>query len=270
MGAFDGLSVLVRAFDGPEGCSEICVYEGGLRVIRICLGQVEYQRELLSAGWPGIPLRVEEQVLELLPPWREGEPFAVWLSARPDLAHRRDACLSILGQCLSDRVPACILTPAVCVENLIFTGEGAGLQYLPDCSRWAYGASEDEAVAALAQVFRRLLTQGLTRWEAQHFPPELCLFCSRIEGAGYCRFWQLQRDLSVIPGGFRQPSEAIRECIRRWKAWFCRLMRPAARMLAVVLAVAALLSLISAYRLHLQDHRNRWPGISPIGGQTLN
>lgn len=267
---FDGLRVIRREWEGRDGRAEVCRGPEGERCIRLCLTSPACQRELLGALDAGASVRLEGDTLELLLPWREGVSLERWLRERqPDLAQRREACLSLLEQQLTSPLPSCLTIPSARRENLRFSDTGAALQALPDLRRWERDRPPDRAVDALAQLLREIMTGEMGRAQRRRFPRELQLLCRRTQCGGYRELGQLQRDVAAIPDALSPRALPLRAWAERGRRWLRGHGRAAARVLTGLLAAAAVLSLAGAVRDWKAARRDSWPGIVLVGEQEL-
>lgn len=262
---FEGLEVLRRPWASRAGDSEICRGKNGLGLIRLRVRENACQRACLN-GMPPARARLEGGVLELLYPFGEGVSLREWLFERtPNLGARRDACLSILTQCIADRVPPCVLALSAREENLRFSGAGVRLLYLADWGAWQKGIGAADAVRAVAELCREVLTRRLPPGPVP--PVELRLFLWRTEEEDYTDWAKLQRDLSALPdapdtleqAGRRLLSELWKKTERFRKPLFCV-------MTAAALALA-LLSLVAEGTRRRNERAGLWPGMTKAAGQ---
>lgn len=157
---FDSLQTLRLERESKNGCVELCRAPDGTRWAKLRLTAPACQCECLAALGENVPVRLENGVLELLLPWREGLPLRQWLhDENPTLGQRRDACLALLEQQLElrGRLPFCLTILAAAPENLVNSGTGLLLQYVPDLWEWEPGMTEAQAVCALADVIYEVL-----------------------------------------------------------------------------------------------------------------
>ncbi len=266
---FDSLRVIRRESASEAGCSEVCRTPGGGLLIRLRIREPACQKAYLSAGATA-PVRLEQEVLEVLLPYRDGDRMAVWLAKKPTLGQRRDACLALVAQCVADPAAGCVAALAAREENLRFGPASAWLQLLPDWAAWPGGMGPGRAAEAVAGLCRQILTGGTGRARFSRDPPELQLFYARLAGGAYRSWSRLQQDLSALPDACAPWTDTVRSAARRLANRGERFARTAAVVVVALLAGAALLSLAGAY----QDWRGEqaepaWPGIVQIGDQRL-
>lgn len=267
---FDTLRVVRRERESRVGCADICEGPDGSMHIRLRLNEPECQREYLEQAGTGNTARISQGVLEVLYPYEDGATLQSWLyERRPTLGQRRDACLSVIAQCLRDRVPPCILEPSADTDNLRFSQGGAVLHYLPDWTNWKPGAARASAVCAAARLFERILTQDVGPWQRGHMPDELRMICIRAGRGDYLDWGQLQRDIAALPQEYPSVRGAIEIVIRRVGAVIQRFAQPAACVVVGLLLIAALLSLANALREWRFERENAWPGVTSVGDQEL-
>lgn len=267
--AFEGLQVVRREYESNTGCSEVCAAEGGSLRIRLRLLDPVCQREFLSDG-PQMPVRLYRGALEAVLPCREGAPLSRWLEERdPTPAQRRDACLDLVAQCVSGRLPSCVIALSARPENLRFSDTDTWLQMLPDWSAWHRGMGEPDAVRAVAALCRDLAAPA-----GSHFPyaapsPEQALLIRRTEGGDYLDWGQLQRDLAALPDCAPAPCVRIISRLGRIPSRLKRFIKPILYAAAAILLIAAVLSLAENYLGLRQEQERLWPGITAIGDQQL-
>lgn len=267
---FDSLRVVSREFECRSGCAEVCRDADGTRRIRLRLVSEACQTELLGALDSGIPVRLEQGVLELLLPWHSGVSLDQWLyERRPGLGQRRDACLSLLRQQIESHLPPCLTVLSARTENLLFTEHGACLQYLAAPGRWESGLGQPQAVRAAAGLICEILTRDMDDRQRRCFPEELRLLLQRTREEGYTDWGQLQRDVAALPDELPRLGIPGRAAARRVAVWLRKHGRAAATAVAALLFVAALLSLAAAYRVWSNGRRNTWPGMPTVGTQSL-
>lgn len=267
---FDSLRVIRRERESRTGCADICERSDGSLHIRLRLNTPECQREYLEQAGGAEPVRIEQGVLEVLYPYRDGTTFRNWLYERePGLGQRRDACLSIVAQCVQDGVPPCILEASADVSDLRFGEDSASLQYLPDWTHWAAGSTQPSAVRAAARLFEQILTQGVSLTKRRWMPDELKLVCTRAKQKDYLDWGQLQRDIAALPEDYPRARGMIESAVRRIRAVLQRFAEPAACAVVGLLLIAALLSLTNALREWAFDREKTWPGMDTVGGQEL-
>lgn len=267
--AFEHLQVIRRACENKVGCSEVCRTDTGELWVRLRVRSGDCQREVLSGGGKG-QARLDRGVLELLLPYREGGLYERWLDRKPDLGQRRDACLSLVAQCVETVVSPCVITLAARTENLRLDGRQAWLQMLPDWGDWQPGGGQNP-VSGVAELCRRMLTDGYSALAARLYPKELRLLCARQGWGDYVSWSQLQRDLAAIPDRLVPPGQLYRRLIQRLWERAKRYIRPAVCLLTAALVVAALVSLAGAYQTwRSQQEAEAWPGVTAIGDQRLD
>ncbi len=267
---FNGLQTVRLAHESQIGCTEICREPDSTLWIRLGIRSAACQREILSGLDESVPVRLESGVLELLLPCQEGISLRQWLYERkPDLGQRRDACLSLLEQQVTEKLPPCLTALSASAENLIVTGRSMFLQYLPEFRRWEPGIDEAQAVCAVAAVIREVLSEKAGPWQNRRIPEELLLLTLRQEGQDYTNWGQLQRDIAAIPDTVPRKSSVLHRHIRRICGWLRRYGKYILRAVAVLLLTAALLSLISAYRRHTRESKAVWQGMPQVGDQDL-
>ena len=267
---FNGLSVVQRKWESKTGCAEICRTEDGTSYIRLRFNTAACQKEILSTIDAAIPSRLEGIGAEILLPCRDGSSLEEWLFERkPNFEQRRDACLSLLGQIISDKLPVGLLIPCVMPENVLFSGSGIFLQYLPNLAEWERGKTVPQAVCAVASLCKEILSRGMSRWPEAYLPEEWRLLCLRTDGGDYIDWGQLQRDLSALPDRLPDLRDIGQILLKKIKPLVSRYYKPVACAILALLLAAALLSLASAYRTWRNEGQTAWPGMSPIGDQEL-
>lgn len=268
---FDHLRVIRREHESKIGCSEVCEAPGGQLYIRLQIRSNRCQKEYL-AGNPPAPVRLDRGILEVLLPYWDGGLSEPWLEQEPSLAQRRNACLSLIAQCVDLQAAPCVTALAARLENLRFTGEqSACLQLLPDWSNWRPDDGTSSDVAAVAALCRHILTDGHSAFQVHRYPNELQLFCAREACEGYQTWGQLQQDLTAIPDELLPLADPYRSRAKRLMIWVKRWIKPAACVAVAILVVVALISLWGAY----QDWRSQktepaWPGMVSVGDQQLD
>lgn len=264
--AFEGLEVLRRDRCAGVGDAELCRREDGETLVRLRARRGACQRACLLGGLPQ-NARLERGVLELIYPWETGASLREWLFDRaPSLAARRDACLALLAQCLTDRAPPCVLALSAREENLRFSDRGARLVYLADWGRWSAELGAAQSVQAVALLCGAILTQGLPRGCV--LPVELRLLRRRMEGEGYDRWETLHRDLSALPdalpSGIQRGKALLRAAARR----LARLAKPAFCLVTAGALALALLSLARWALRRQNENGQRWNGMTAVAGET--
>lgn len=267
---FDTLRVVRRERESRTGCADICEGPDGSMHICLRLNEPMCQREYLEQAGTGNTTRISQGVLEVLYPYEDGATFQSWLYERvPTLGQRRDACLSVIAQCVRDRVPPCVLESSADMGNLRFSQRGAVLHYLPDWTHWKPGAVRATAVCAAARLFERILTQGVGSWQRRRMPDELRMICIRAGRGDYLDWGQLQRDIAALPQEYPSVRKEIGIVIWRIRAIIRRFSQPAACVVVGLLLIAALLSLANALREWRFERENAWPGVTSVGDQEL-
>lgn len=269
---FDRLRTLRLASEGPGGRAEVCRGPDGTCWVRLSVFSPACQRELLSALDPAFPVRLERGRLELLLPWRAGLSLRRWIDEqRPTLGQRRDACLSLLGQQadLRRRLPPCLTALSARTDNVVVDPPDLVLQYLPGLDGWEPDMGEAAAVRATAAVICDVLTLDLERGWGRPLPEEVQLLYRRLEAGDYASWGQLQRDVAAIPEDLPSMGRIWRLRLRRLEDWLLRQEARLLRALAVLLAAAALLSLLSAYRQWRRGREASWQGMPLVGDQDL-
>lgn len=266
--AFDRLRVIRREYESDTGSSDVCQGPAGDTCIRLQIRRTACQKAYLSSGAKA-PARLDQGVLEILLPYRDGALVSAWLRQEPDLARRRDACLSMAAHCIAEKTAPCVLALSARMENIRFEGDAAWLQLLPDMSTWRGDMEPACDVASVAALCRELLTAGYSKFQTSQFPLELQMLCARVESGGYQHWSQLQQDLSAIPDALMPLAHPHRSLLRRtWKR-ARRFWKPAACIIVAVLLVAALLTLAGVYRAWRMEQQDTWPGITVIGDQEI-
>ncbi|MBD5147987.1 MAG: hypothetical protein HDT19_04270 [Oscillibacter sp.] len=267
---FDSLRTLRLERESGNGCVELCREPDGTRWTKLRITAPACQRECLAALGQSVPVRLENGVLELLLPWREGLSLRQWLyEQNPTLGQRRDACLSLLEQQLSlrGRLPPCLTALAAEPGNLVNDGTGLFLQYIPNFQSWEPDMTEAQAVRALADVIYQVLA---AEWDGRgRVPAEVRLLRLRRSGQSYTNWGQLQRDLAAVPDNPPRAGSILRARARRTLNGLRRVGSILLRVLAVLLFAAALLSLAMAYRQRSIERQSAWPGMPQVGDQDL-
>ena len=268
---FDRLHTVRLTHESRTGCTEICREPDGTRWIRLCIRSAACQRELLSGLDESVPVRLESGVLEVLLPCREGISLRQWLyEQKPDLAQRRDACLSLLEQQVEGKLPPCLTALSANAENLMVTGRSMSLQYLPELRQWEPDMEEAQAVCAVAAVICEVLSEKTAPWQDKRIPEELLLLNIRQKEQDYTSWGQLQRDVTAIPDTPPRRSSVLHRHIQRIRSWLRRYGKYILRALAALLAAAALLSLTSACLRHAREKNEIvWQGMPQVGDQDL-
>lgn len=269
---FDSLYTLRLERESKNGCVELCRAPDGTRWTKLRLTAPACQRECLAVLEQNVPVRLENGVLELLLPWREGLPLRQWLCEQnPTLGQRRDACLTLLEQQLELRggLPFCLTVLAAAPENLVNNGTGLLLQYIPNLQGWEPGMTEAQAVRALAGVIYEVLATEADWTRRGRIPAEVRLLRLR-QSEQCCTDWgQLQRDLTAIPDHPPRMSSILRARAQRARDSLCRMWPLLLRALAALLFAAALLSLAMAFRRQGGEEPSAWPGMPQVGDQDL-
>lgn len=268
---FDGLTVLYRATESREGCAELCQDPTGLRRIRIHIQKTALQKAVLVQLSPNIPARMTGHTLELLLPWQDGETLAEWLyTAKPNLGQRRDACLSLLAGLIGSPIPSDLITLSAQSENLRFTSQQCTLQLFPDLALWRSPLRKRHMVQAIASLVNEILTRGLSKWDRFRFPEELKLILLRCSHGDYTNWESIQQDLSALPEALNPIGQCFQPIRTRLQDAADRYGFLAARILVGGLAIAALLSLVSAVRSWHHTQTSLWPGMTTVGNQVLH
>lgn len=267
---FDGLSVIQRKWENRTGCADICRNEDGTAYVRVRFNSSVCQKEILTALDPDIPARLEDDRAEILLPYRDGMSLDEWLFERtPSFEQRKDACLSLLSQMIGDKLPACLLVPCVMPENVLVSGSGVFLQYVPNLANWEHGKTLPQAVCAVAGLFREILSRGIGRWPDSYLPEEWRLLCLRTNDKHYIDWGQLQRDISALPDKLPALEEAGHILLGKIKKLVSRYFKPVICVILAFLLVVSLLSLASAYRTWRNERQSTWSGVTFIGDQKL-
>lgn len=270
--SFDRLRTVRLVHESRNGCVEVCREPDGALRVRLRIQSAACQREFLSALDESVPVRLENDALEVLLPWHDGISLRQWIDEqKPTLGQRRDACLSLLEQQVEQqgRLPPCLTALAAGRQNLAFTDRAAFLRYLPELRRWEPGADSTEAVCAAAAVICEVLFCKPKPWSGRRTPAELLLLALRQKEHDYRSWGQLQRDVAAIPDMPPRGASRLRSRLRRVRRLVCRYEKYILRLLAAALLTAALLSLNFAYRRHEREKETVWPGMPVAGNQDL-
>lgn len=269
--SFDNLTVLCRTQTCRAGWTELCRDGSGARLLRLRIRRPAIQKAVLARLPRSAPARLSDGGLEVLLPWREGQTLEEWLyAARPNLALRREMCLSLLAGLIGrPEVPDLVVLSAR-GENLRFSSRESALQLVPRLTDWQPGLELGDAVQAAALLAREILTHGLSPGERRRAPEELRLILLRCGGGDYRRWETLQRDLAALPDRFPPAGLALRRAAGRLRRTAGRYGGAILRAAAVLLAAAALLSLAGALRTWRYQQNSAWPGITAVGGQVLH
>ncbi len=263
--AFEGLTVLRREHAARTGDAEVCGREDGTKVVRLRVRDEACRRACLEETLPAC-VRLERGVLEILYPYETGASLKEWLFAgERTLGARRDACLALLAQCVSDRPPSCVLALSAFEENLRFTPKGLRLVYLPDWGKWRREIGRADAVAAVAALCERVLTCDLALGPRP--PVELRLIRRRVAKGGYTRWGALQRDVAALPDALPTLEEVGKGVLRGLWEKFARLRRP---LFCAITALALALAILSLGAWVVGRQRERaegWPGMTEVAGQ---
>ena len=263
---WEELRTLRRVWNSPGGRAELCRDEGDRQWIRLVFRSSLWQRQALAC--PGdLPMRMEGTELAVLLPGCTGLSLEDWLERyEPALEERREKALALVEQVLVDDMPPWAVALSARAENLCITGTGAALQYLgrPDLQA---DPSLAGAVCGVACLCREMVTKGLPRSLGWRNPPGLELLCRRAE-EGYQTWEQLYEDLKALPTQLT-PPQPPRAWLKKCLAWLTPWAGPALRVAAAVLAVAAVLSLVMAWRAWVQTGERAWPGMTPLGTEQL-
>lgn len=267
---FDELTVLYRAHESRTGCSELCQDASGAKHIRVRIRNPMMQKEILSQLAKRIPARLSSGVLDLLLPWQDGQTLAEWLYAsKPNLGQRRDACLSLLADLIAFPTVPSLIALSAAPENLCFTAQHCHLQRLPNLSVWHPGMQAESMIRSVASLMKEILTTGQSKNSQYRFPVEMQLVLLRCDLGNYTSWDSLQQDLVALP----DELHPVGWFFQKIRAWLCRIaaryVPTATRVIVVLLAVAALLSLASAYRTWQSEQKNTWPGMMEVGDQVL-
>lgn len=268
--AFDGLTVLYRTQESKNGCVELCTDAQCVRWMRICIYAPTLQRRVLGQLPEGAAIRMAGRRLEVLSPWQDGQTLEEWFQAvQPTLGQRRDLCLTLLKWLMTCPMGPDLLTLSAQTENLRVTGRGAVLLLCPVLNCWQPGLEMGDLVREAAGLMKQILTQGFSSGQRRRFPDELVLILLRCQADTYTRWEDLQQDVANLPNDLRPVGELL--C--RLRDWLVRLVRrygPVLTKAAVlVLAVAALFSLVNAVGSRSRDRHNLWPGMMTVGDQDL-
>jgi len=267
---FDGLQTIRVAHESRTGLAEVCQGPDGTRRVKLRVSSPACQREVLNLLDESTPVRLEDGVLELLLPWRDGISLRQWRYERsPTLGQRRDACLSLLEQQIEGNVPPCLTVLAANPENLVIENTRMFLQYLPNLKDWEPGMGEADAVCAVAAAIREVLALEPGRWFRGQLPEELQLLDRRQTERDYTSWGQLQRDVAAIPDELPRIRPVFRSRLSRVQGWLSRYGKYILRILAAVLLALALLSLASAYRRRQGEKGPAWEGMPQVGDQDL-
>jgi len=263
--SFEGLKVLRRAHAANAGNAEVCRGRDGMDLIRLRVREDACQRACLGERAPAC-VRLERGVLEILYPFRDGASLEEWLFAEgPGLGARRDACLSLLTQCVEDRAPACVLFLSARGENLRFTPRGVRLLYLADWGAWRSGISPADAVEAAAELCREILTRGIPA--AAPLPVELRLILRRTQAGDYDGWGKLQRDVAALPDDLPTLDEAGRKLLLELWRRTERLRKPVFCLVTAAALALALLSLTAEGARRRDERAALWPGMTAAAGQ---
>lgn len=267
--AFEGLRVIRRESESKAGCSEVCAAEDGSLRIRLRILDPVCQQEFLSDG-PRTPVRLDRGALEAILPCREGAVLARWLEERdPTPAQCRDACLGLAAQCITCRLPPCVVALSARMENLRFSDTDTWLQMLPDWSEWRKGMGEPEAVRAVAALCRDLAAPVDGRFSRNLLAPEQILLIRRADSGDYLDWGQLQRDLAALPDTVPDLRTRMISRLSRIRSRLRRFIKPVLCAAAALLLIAAALSLTADCLRRRQEREQLWPGITAIGDQQL-
>lgn len=220
----DTLVVLNHEAQGSAGCTEICRAEDGQKWVRISIAKTELQKRILLQLDPSIPaclseeqfdlrkrvrLQSKEDVpvyfpethLNLLFPFQKGQDLDDWLFyEHPTVEKRKEMCMSLLEQLLTQPIPEEIIALSARTENLCFqNNDKLVLQLLPDLKSWEHELSSSDVVNRIAKQMAEVLTRDLDMRIDQVYPVELRLFLMRSQSEGYNNWGQLQEDLFRIP-----------------------------------------------------------------------
>jgi len=263
--AFEGLEVLRLARAAGAGDAEVCRGRDGRKLVRLRVREDACLRDCLNGCLPAAA-RLERGVLELLYPFGDGASLREWVFERdPGLGERRDACLSLLAQCVEDRVPPCVLALSAREENLRFSPKGVRLLYLADWGAWRGRVQTAEAVGAAARLCREILTRGMPRGPA--LPPELELVLRRTEEGDYAGWAKLQRDLAALPGALPTLEQEGRKLLSGlWKKTE-RVRKPVFCLMTAAALALALLSLAAEGARLRNERAALWPGMTAAAGQ---
>lgn len=268
---FDRLHTVRLVHESRIGCAEVCRTPDGTRWVRLRIYSTDCQRGILNGLGESIPVRLENNVLEMLLPFHEGISLREWLfEQKPALGQRRDICLSLLEQQIENKLPPCIIALSANPENLVIAGNSMFLQPLPELRRWEPGMTGPQAVCALASTIYGVLSEKAELRRGERTPEELFLIDLRQREENYTGWDQLQRDVAAIPDAPPRINLVPYRHIRRIRGWLHHYGRYILRALAALLFTAALLSLFSAYRGYVQnENQNTWQGMPLVGDQNL-
>jgi len=267
---FDGLYTVRVVHESRAGRAEVCREPDGTRRVRLRVSSPACQREVLSLLDESVPARLEDGVLELLLPWRDGISLRQWRYERaPALGQRRDACLSLLEQLVEEKLPPCLTALAAAPENLVIENTRMSLQYLPDLKGWEPGMEEADAVRAAAAIIYEVLAPEPAPRSRGRLPEELQLLDRRQRERDYTSWGQLQRDVAAIPDELPGIRPIVRSWLSRIQGWSSRYGRYVLRILAAVLLALALLSLVLTYRQWRSEQEPAWEGMPQVGDQDL-
>lgn len=263
--AFEGVEILRRAYSSRTGDSEVCRGRDGLEAVRLRIRESACQRACLDGGFPA-RARLERGVLELLYPFRDGVSLGEWLFTKsPGLGERRDGCLALLAQCMEERVPPCVLALSAREENLRVSHRGVGLLYLADWGAWREGLTRGDAVRAVSELCREILTRGSPR--GAPLPVELRLILRRTEEGDYADWGTLQRDLAALPDAAPTLEQTGRRLLRELGRRAERFREPAVCLLTAAALTLALLSLAQEAVQKRRERSALWPGMTAVAGQ---
>ncbi len=262
---FEGVEVLRRDCASNAGDSEVCRGRDGLAQVRLRVRARACQRACLDGALPA-RIRLERGVLELLYPFWEGASLREWLFEEdPGLGERRDACLSLLAQCMEERAPSCVLALSAREENLRVSGGRVRLLYLADWGAWQKGLTAANAVRAVAGLCREILTRGAARGAA--LPVELRLILRRTEEEDYADWGKLQRDLAALPDAAPTLEQAGRQLLRSLWRRTERFRKPVFCLMTAAALALALLSLTQEAARRQGERSALWPGMTAAAGQ---
>lgn len=265
--AWEDLHIVCRMWNTPAGRAELCRDGADNQWTRLVFHNPIWQRQALTC--PGtLPMRTEGTGLAVLLPSCRGLSLEQWLARySPTLEERREKAIALVEQVLEDGVPFWAVALSARPENLCITGTGAALHYFGN-PRLQADPTLAGAVCGVARLCRELMTKDLSRTPGQRNPPELEVLCRRAEG-GYQTWEQLYEDLKALPTELAT-AQTPKQLLNRLSARLTRWAGPALRVTAVVLAVAAVLSLATAWRAWTQTQDRAWPGMTPLGTEQLN
>lgn len=267
---FDHLRVIRKECESKIGDSDVCGSPDGQLHIRLQIKDSRCQKEYLS-NQSVVPVRLNQGILEVLLPYQEGSLLGPWLEQKPNLAQRRDACLSLIAQCLDLQSAPCVLALSAQLKNLRFIEKSACLQLLPNWSEWYPNAHPGNDVAAVAMICRHILTDGYSMLQTHQYPYELQLFCIRQRWDDYQTWGQLQQDLSAIPDCLLPLTNSYQVWAKRFMTWVKQWIKPATCLVVALLVVAALISLWNVYQnWKNQNNESSWSGMVSVGDQKLD